>query len=84
MFQAGPDPGNPQISSDCPRKSLGFEIGVGDRLGTLKVSKSNRVFSCRRCAGGLQLPPLRGGSVPKALAPRFIAFYRPCIRVNSV
>ena len=36
----GPRP--PQIWSDCPRKSLDFEIGVGSRLGTLRVSKSTR------------------------------------------
>ncbi len=34
--------------------------------------------------GLLRPPPLRGGSVPKALALRFIVFYRPCIRVNCV
>ncbi len=48
-FKAGPDPGTtqhrqemgppapPQIWSDCPRKSFDFEIGVGGRLGTLRV-----------------------------------------------
>ncbi len=56
VFQAGPDPGKPpnrpemgapgpQISSDYPRKSSDFEIGVGDRLGTLRVSRSRSVFS---------------------------------------
>ncbi len=56
VFGVGPDPGNPQnwpeigartpqISSDCPRKSLDFKIGVGDRLGTLRVSRSKRLFS---------------------------------------
>ncbi len=35
----------PQISSDGPRKSLDFEIGVRDRLGTLRVSRSKRLFS---------------------------------------
>ncbi len=35
-------PRAPQISSDCPGQSFDFEIGVGDRLGTLKVSKSKR------------------------------------------
>ena len=35
----------PQISSECPRKSLDFEMGVGGRLGTLKVSRSKRLFS---------------------------------------
>ena len=27
----------PQISSDCPMETLVFELGVGDRLGTLRV-----------------------------------------------
>ena len=31
-----------QISSDCLRKSLDFEIGVGYRLGDLRMSKSKR------------------------------------------
>ncbi len=34
-----------QISADCPRKSLDFEIGVRNRLGTLRVSKSKRLLS---------------------------------------
>ncbi len=38
-------PRAPQISSDCPRKSLDFDIGVGDRLGTPMVSRSKRIFS---------------------------------------
>ncbi len=38
-------PRAPQISSDCPRKSLDFEIGVGDRLGTLRLPRSKRQFS---------------------------------------
>jgi hypothetical protein len=38
-------PWAPQISSDWPRKSLDFEIRVGDQLGTLSVSKSKRLFS---------------------------------------
>ena len=33
------EPRAPQISSECLRKSLDFEIGVGDRLGTLRVSR---------------------------------------------
>jgi hypothetical protein len=37
--------GGPKISSDCPRKSLDFEVGVGDRLGTLRVSKSKGLLS---------------------------------------
>ncbi len=35
-------PRAPQISSDCPRKSLDFEAGVGDRLATLRVSRAKR------------------------------------------
>jgi hypothetical protein len=35
----------PQISSDCHRKLKDSEIGVGDRLGTLRVSKSKCLFS---------------------------------------
>ena len=35
-------PRAPQISSDCGRKSLDFKIGVGHRLGALRVSKSER------------------------------------------
>ena len=38
-------PGLPRYRRNCPRKSLDFEIGVGDRLGSLRVSKSERVFS---------------------------------------
>jgi hypothetical protein len=38
-------PRAPQVSSDCPRKSLDFEFGVGDRLDTLRVSRSERLFS---------------------------------------
>ncbi len=30
-------PRAPKISSGCLRKSLDFEIGVGDRLGTLRA-----------------------------------------------
>ncbi len=37
-------PRAPRISSDCPRKSLDFEIAMGDRLGTLRVSRSKRLF----------------------------------------
>jgi hypothetical protein len=37
-------PRAPQISSDGPRKSLDFEIGVGDRMGTLKVPRSKRLI----------------------------------------
>ncbi len=43
-------PRAPQISSDCPRKSLDFELGVGDRLGTLRVSKSKRLFSIKNAS----------------------------------
>ncbi len=43
-------PRAPKISSDCPRKPLDFEIGVGDRLGTLKVSKSKRLFSIQNAS----------------------------------
>ncbi len=34
----------PQISSDCLRKSLDFEIGVGGRLGAFRLSRSKRLF----------------------------------------
>ncbi len=37
-------PRAPQISSNRRRKSLDFEIGVGHRLGTLRMSRSNRLF----------------------------------------
>ena len=65
-------PRAPQISSDCPRKSLDFEIGVGDRLGTLKVSRSKRLLSIqsasRRATTKTSKPvvaqmPFRGGRV---------------------
>ncbi len=56
-------PGPPQMSSDRHRESLDFEIGVGDRLGTLKVSKSERLFSIYNVSHGattqnmLRCPP---------------------------
>ncbi len=45
-------PGAPQISSECLRETLDFEIGVGDRLGTLRVSRSNRLYSIQNASQG--------------------------------
>ncbi len=35
-------PRTPQISSNCTRRSLIFEAGVGDRLATLRVCRAKR------------------------------------------
>ena len=44
-----------QISSDCLRKSLDFEIGVGYRLGALRMSDK----ACPRCC--LDAEPTKPG-----------------------
>jgi hypothetical protein len=79
-----------QISSDCHRKSLDFEVGVGDRLGTLgcpgqntysqyKIPSKNQPLMCGRLATFSHLVPCGRPkvSLPAPCGTRVFFIFRP-------